>query len=206
MSRTTGVLALQGAFEAHSEVLTRLGEAVVEVRSVDDLGLVSCLVLPGGESGTMSLLLNSTGLHGAIEHRLRAGMPVLGTCAGLILLASEVRDARPGQRSWGAIDIAVRRNAYGRQIDSFEDDVEGPWGTTRGVFIRAPRVERTGPDVEVLAVHDGTPVAVRQGRSMAVAFHPELTADDALHRYFLRSVCDSVGPSSHRGWNVTGGE
>ena len=146
--------------------------------------------MPGGESTTMSNLLTSSGLFDEVKARLSDGMPVFGTCAGLILLATEVLDGRPDQRSFGALDVTVRRNGYGRQLDSFETDLDvaGLDGPFHGVFIRAPRVESVGPGVEVLASHDGDPVLVRQDRVMAAAFHPELTPDRRLHAAFVELV------------------
>ena len=186
-----GVLALQGAFGAHARVLADLGAAPVEVRTPAHLDGVDALVMPGGESTTMSMLLESSGLFDAIDARLRDGLPVFGTCAGLILLATEVIDGRADQRSFGAVDVAVRRNAYGRQVDSFEAplDVAGlDGGPFDAVFIRAPVVERTGPDFEVMASVDGRPVLGRQGSVLVAAFHPELSDDRRLHELFLSEV------------------
>jgi 5'-phosphate synthase pdxT subunit len=185
-----GVLALQGAFRAHGTRLAELGVASRDVRTPADLATVDALVMPGGESTTMSNLLTSSGLFDEIKARLSDGMPVFGTCAGLILLASEVHDGRPDQRSFGALDVTVQRNGYGRQRDSFETElaVTGLTEPFHGVFIRAPRVESVGPAVEVLASHDGDPVLVRQDRVMAAAFHPELTADRRLHAAFVQLV------------------
>ena len=154
MGPTIGVLALQGAFASHQQRLTELGASTRQVRTPADLAGVDALVMPGGESTTMSKLLVSSGLFDLIAARLVEGMPVFGTCAGMILLADEVLDGRPDQRSFGAIDISVRRNGYGRQVDSFEADLAVPsiaGGPFHGVFIRAPRVESAGPAVEVLA-------------------------------------------------------
>jgi 5'-phosphate synthase pdxT subunit len=185
-----GVLALQGAFSAHARVLRALGADPHEVRSADDLTDVHALVLPGGESTTMSMLLDTSGLRAPVADRLAAGVPTLGTCAGLILLADGLIDGRDDQRSFGVIDIDVRRNAFGRQVDSFEAelDVQGFDSPFHGVFIRAPIVERAGADVEVLADIDGKPVLVRQGHVLAAAFHPELSDDDRIHRMFLEGV------------------
>ena len=183
-----GVLALQGAVQRHAEALSALGAAPVEVRTTDDLADVDRLVLPGGESTTISKLLVSSGLFEAIAARLADGMPVLGTCAGMILLAERVLDGRPDQRSFGAIELDLRRNAYGRQVDSFEADVavealgEPPF---HGVFIRAPVVERAGSHVEVLATVDDRPVLCREGHVMVSSFHPELSGDPRLHELFL---------------------
>ena len=183
-----GVLSLQGASRAHAEALAALGAHPVEVRTPDDLAGVEGLVLPGGESTTISKLLELSGLFQPVAERLADGMPVLGTCAGLILLASEVLDGRPDQRSFAVLDVAVRRNAFGRQVDSFETDldVEGLTGSAfPAVFIRAPVVERVGEGVEVLASVDGKPVLCRQGAVLAAAFHPELSGDLRLHQFFL---------------------
>ncbi len=184
-----GVLALQGAVGRHADALTALGAAPVEVRTPDDLAGVDALVLPGGESTTISKLLESSGLFDPVAERLAAGMPAMGTCAGMILLAADVLDGRPDQRCFGAIDVAVRRNAFGRQVDSFEADlvVEGMKGGDGfpAVFIRAPVVERVGEGVEVLARVDSRPVLCRQGNVTVAAFHPELSGDLRLHRLFL---------------------
>ena len=155
-----GVLALQGAFARHLQVLGGLGAATTEVRTTEDLLEVDALVLPGGESTTMSMLLDSSGLHDAVADRITNGMPVLGTCAGMILLARHVADGRPDQRSFAAIDIDVLRNGYGRQVDSFEADLEvtGLDEPFHGVFIRAPVVEWVGDGVEVLGTVDGRPL------------------------------------------------
>jgi 5'-phosphate synthase pdxT subunit len=185
-----GVLALQGAFRAHCIRLAELGVATRDVRRPADLAGVDALVMPGGESTTMSNLLTSSGLFDEIKARLSDGLPVFGTCAGMILLATEVHDGRPDQRTFGALDITVQRNGYGRQRDSFETelDVDGFDAPFHGVFIRAPRVESVGPAVEVLATHQDDAVLVRQGRVMAAAFHPELTSDRRLHAAFVEQV------------------
>lgn len=185
-----GVLALQGDVAEHATALADCGAHVVEVRDAGHLGGVDALVLPGGESTTMSMLLERSGLFEPIAERLSEGMAALGTCAGMILLATEVVDGRPDQRSFAALDIGVRRNAFGRQLQSFEaelavDGLEG--GPFDAVFIRAPAVERVGPDVEVLASVDGRPVLCRRGGVMAAAFHPELSDDLRVHRLFLHS-------------------
>ncbi len=185
---TVGVLALQGAFAAHAECLSRLGCDTSEVRNVSDLAAVSALVIPGGESSTMSQLIESAGLTTAIAERIVDGMPVFGTCAGMILLASEILDGRSDQMSFGAIDISVRRNAFGRQVDSFEADIDTAVGVFHAVFIRAPRIERTGPSVDVLATIGDEPVWVRQGNVMAASFHPELAGDLRVHDHFLTNA------------------
>ena len=182
-----GVLALQGAFARHLQVLGGLGAATTEVRTTADLLEVDALVLPGGESTTMSMLLDSSGLHDAVADRITNGMPVLGTCAGMILLARHVADGRPDQRSFAAIDIDVLRNGYGRQVDSFEADLEvtGLDKPFHGVFIRAPVVEWVGDGVEVLGTVDGRPVLCRQGAVVVASFHPEMSGDGRIHRRFL---------------------
>ena len=183
-----GVLALQGAFREHREILEALGVEAIEVRTPAELGALDALILPGGESTTMSKLLDSSGLRAPLAEVLSDGVPVLGTCAGMILLARDVVDGRPDQESFGVIDVAVRRNAYGRQRDSFEADlvVDGlAGGTFPGVFIRAPRIEHAGVDVEVLARHDDVPVLARQGAVVVASFHPELSGDLRLHEWFL---------------------
>ena len=188
--RRIGVLALQGAFDAHERVLAGLGADTAQVRTPADLDAVDALVMPGGESTTMSRLLGTAGLFEPIAERIAHGMPVFGTCAGMILLATDVLDGRPDQRSFGAVDIAVRRNGYGRQVDSFEEDivVGGVAEPFHAVFIRAPKVESTGDGVEVLARHGDTPVLARQGNVLVASFHPELTGDDRLHALFLSHI------------------
>ena len=180
-----GVLALQGAFAAHSDCLTSIGVQSIEVRNPEQLSSVDALLMPGGESSTMSQLLESSGLFDPIAARIADGMPVFGTCAGMILLASEILDGRSDQRSFSAIDISVRRNAFGRQVDSFEATVNSSVGDFHGVFIRAPRIERVGEDVEVLGSINDEPVLVRQGNVLAASFHPELSNDARLHEYFV---------------------
>ena len=188
MRRVVGVLALQGAFAAHQQVLESLGEATAQVRTPSDLARVDTLVMPGGESTAMSRLLVTSGLFDEVKERVADGMPVFGTCAGMILLAKEVLDGRPDQLSFGAIDISVRRNGYGRQVDSFESDIEvvGLDHVFHAVFIRAPKVCAVGPAVDVLATHEGVPVLVRHGHVMVASFHPELTGDARLHAMFVQ--------------------
>jgi 5'-phosphate synthase pdxT subunit len=186
-----GILALQGAVREHATALAESGAVPVAVRTPDELAGVDALVMPGGESTTMSVLLESSGLFDPVAERLAKGLPAFGTCAGMILLATEVLDGRPDQRSFGAIDLAVRRNGFGRQVDSFEaelavDGIEG--GRFPAVFIRAPVVERTGADVDVLASVDGRPVLCRQGPVLTAAFHPELSGDLRLHDLFLKEL------------------
>ncbi len=181
-----GVLALQGAFAAHAACLRALGAEPREVRTPAGLDEVDALVLPGGESTTMSMLLESSGLFDPLAERLADGLPTFGTCAGMILLGTEILDGRADQRCFGAVDISVRRNAFGRQVDSFEADLPGE--RFRAVFIRAPFVERAGDAVEVLATVDGHPVLCRQGRVTVAAFHPELSDDLRLHHHFLKGL------------------
>lgn len=182
-----GVLALQGDFREHAAVLASLGATPVEVRTPEELAEVDCLVIPGGESTTISKLARSAGLVEPIRERAEAGMPMLGTCAGMIVMAKRVIGLEP---LLGLVDITVRRNAYGRQVDSFETDlrVEGVDHPVRAVFIRAPIVEEVGPGVRVLAEHEGHPVVVEQGGLVVASFHPELVGETRLHEYVLRKV------------------
>jgi 5'-phosphate synthase pdxT subunit len=187
-----GVLALQGGFRPHVEALSDLGAHAFEVRLPRDLASADALVLPGGESTTVGRLLLTSGLLEPLRARLASGLPVLGTCAGLILLASEVLDGRPDQPVLGAVDLTVRRNAHGRQNESFEAPLEitglagGPFP---GVFIRAPGIERVGQGVEVLArLSSGDAVAARHGAVTVCAFHPELAGDLRFHQHFLSSL------------------
>jgi 5'-phosphate synthase pdxT subunit len=191
--RRVGVLALQGDVREHEAVLTSLGVEVTRVRRPEELDGLDALVMPGGESTTMARLLETSGLRKPLGEALEDGLCVLGTCAGLILLSESVLDGRDDQWSFGVLDVAVRRNGYGRQISSFEADVDVRGiGPVPGVFIRAPRVERWSDDVEVLATHDHGdgphPVLVRQGAVLGCAFHPELTDDTRIHQLFLESV------------------
>ena len=168
-------------------MLRDLGVETLQVRTPADLELVDALVMPGGESTTMSHLLQTSGLFDAIDARLKQGMPVFGTCAGMILLAKGVLDGRSDQRSFGAIDIDVKRNAYGRQIDSFETDIalDGMVEDFHAVFIRAPQIARIGDDVTVLARHNEDVVLARRGSVMVASFHPELTSDTRIHAMFI---------------------
>lgn len=190
-----GVLALQGAVREHVRAITDIGADAVEVRLPRDLVDLDALILPGGESTTMRRLIDEYGLREPIAAMARGGAPMLGTCAGMILLAERITDG--DEPVFGLVDIAVRRNGYGRQLDSFEADLDVPaLGSEplHGIFIRAPIVEVVGSAVEVLARDpDGRPVAVRQGRVLATAFHPELTADRRLHSLLLEMVRDSAG-------------
>ena len=191
---TIGVLALQGDVDEHMRALERSG-----VRRADQLEQIEGLIIPGGESTTMSKLLTSFGLFDPLAQRIRSGLPLWGTCAGMIMLASSILDGREDQRSFGALDMVVRRNAFGRQLDSYEEDlqimgVEG--GPFHAVFIRAPWVESLGEGVEVLAradnSEDGPIVAVRKGPFMACSFHPELGGDDRMHALFTSIVEEST--------------
>jgi 5'-phosphate synthase pdxT subunit len=180
----TGVLALQGDFREHVRVLTALGASPVEVRTTEQLGDVDRLVIPGGESTTIGLLAREDGLVEPIRRRAQDGMPVFGTCAGMIVLAARVLDGEP---LLSLLDVTVRRNAYGRQVDSFEADVDiaGIDHPVRGVFIRAPWIEEVGEGVDVLSSHEDRPVVLRQGNLLAASFHPELVGERALHEFFL---------------------
>jgi len=181
-----GVLALQGDFREHARVLGELGAAPIEVRTPDDLARVDVLAIPGGESTTISKLARSSGLVEPIIERANAGMPILGTCAGMIVMAQRV----DGLELLSLVDITVRRNAYGRQVDSFEADldVEGVPHPVRGVFIRAPIVDEVGEGVRVLAEHEGRPVVLEQGNLVVASFHPELVGETGLHGYVLGKV------------------
>ncbi len=199
---TVGILALQGDVREHASAFVDLGADVRPVRRPDDLSGLSGMVLPGGESTTLSLLLGSSGLHDPLAAAIAAGLPVFGTCAGMILLATDVLDGRPDQRRFGAIDLQVRRNGYGRQAASFETalpvDGLGP-EPLPAVFIRAPVVEAAGPGVDVLATLPGAgdvpplPVVCRQGSVLVASFHPELTGDRRLHRMFLEMTSEEAG-------------
>jgi 5'-phosphate synthase pdxT subunit len=186
-----GVLALQGDVREHVAALQALGAEPLEVRTPAELDRVDALILPGGESTAVSLLLASAGLREPLEARLRDGLPAFGTCAGMILLARAVVDGRPDQAGLGAIDLTVRRNAFGSQARSFEADLDVAGldgGPLHAVFIRAPVVEGAGPGVEILAEVDGRPVLARQGPVLVCAFHPELVGDLRLHELFLQEV------------------
>lgn len=189
-SPTIGILGLQGAFACHIDTLADLGVATRRVRTPEDLEGLDGIVLPGGESTTMGNLLRTSGLLQPLADALTTGLPALGTCAGLILLARRILDGRHDQVSFGVLDVTVRRNGYGRQVDSFEGDVEiqGLERPFHAVFIRAPIIEDVGESVEVLSSLYGRPILVRQGRVMACAFHPELTSDSRIHRMFLDLV------------------
>ncbi|ABZ83707.1 glutamine amidotransferase subunit pdxt [Heliomicrobium modesticaldum Ice1] len=224
---TIGVLAMQGAFREHEQMLRSLGCVVVQVRKPEQLSRLDGLILPGGESTTIGKLMADFGLDGAIRERAAAGMPLWGTCAGLILLAQRIE--RSAQKRLGLMDITAVRNAFGRQVDSFEIALDIPVldgldalstdgvdetaiadktvdaketvdanrtgghirrGAFPAVFIRAPYIAEAGPDVQILARHEGKAVLARQGHLLAAAFHPELTTDDRMHRYFLKMVAE----------------
>lgn len=189
-SLVVGVLALQGAFSRHQDALTELGVATRQVRTPQDLEAVNALVMPGGESTTMSQLLESSEIFEPLAKRVEGGMAVFGTCAGMILLAKKIIDGRDDQTPFGAIDIEVQRNAYGRQVDSFEADIdvdslESPF---HAVFIRAPRIASLGSQVKVLAYCGEDVVLAQQNNILVASFHPELTNDIRLHELFLKGV------------------
>ena len=188
-----GVLALQGAFKLHVQALERLGVEALEVRSLENFEASEALIIPGGESTTMSFLLESSGIFEALHERSINGMPILGTWAGMILLSSKITDGRNDQKPLKLIDIEVRRNGYGRQIDSFESDlmIEGFKDFFKGVFIRAPLVESVGEKVDVLAELNGQPIMCRQESTIVTSFHPELADDDRIHAEFLEMVSNS---------------
>jgi 5'-phosphate synthase pdxT subunit len=199
-SPVVGVLALQGDVREHIRALEAVGARSVSVRRLETLSEIDGLVIPGGESTTMSKLAIIDGFLDPLRDARRSGMPMYGSCAGMIMLADTVTDARADQEFIGGLDVSVRRNAFGRQVDSFEADLDIPaLGSVpfRAVFIRAPRVDSVGADVEILARvrgdgPDGTIVAVRQGRLMATAFHPELTGDHRIHEMFVDCVRESI--------------
>ena len=185
------MLALQGDVREHVAALSLAGAEPVTVRTADELSGVDALVLPGGESTTMSRLLRVFGLEAPLRARLDDAMPVMATCAGLILLSRAVLDGRSDQIALGTFDLVTRRNGFGRQVDSFEADLEvEPLGVAplRGVFIRAPQIVEVGPGATVIAELDGMPVAVEQGPHLGLCFHPEMTDDIRLHRYFVDRV------------------
>jgi 5'-phosphate synthase pdxT subunit len=186
-----GVLALQGDVREHIQSLLNCGVDAVAVRRESEIQAVDALVLPGGESTTITQLSEVFGVYQLIKDRIANGMPVYGSCAGMILLAEEILDAKVGQKSFGGLDITVRRNAFGRQVDSFESDIEFADGSSdliRAVFIRAPWVEKVSDSVQVLASVESHPVAVRSRTALATSFHPELTGDNRIHRYFIEQV------------------
>jgi 5'-phosphate synthase pdxT subunit len=204
-----GVLAIQGDVREHIDALSSLGEQVVGVRRPSELDDVDALVIPGGESTTMDKLIRAFDLQEPLRKRIAGGMPVYGSCAGMIMLADRIVDARPDQETLGGLDITVRRNAFGRQVDSFEDELhipaiaelttapKGHPSTFKAVFIRAPWVEEMGEGIQVLATVEvgpaaGRVVAIRAGNLLATAFHPEVTGDYRIHEYFMQMVRAAV--------------
>ncbi|MEJ0014892.1 MAG: pyridoxal 5'-phosphate synthase glutaminase subunit PdxT [Actinomycetota bacterium] len=194
-----GVLALQGDFREHLFALAECGVDAIPVKSLNEINEIDALVIPGGESTTIAKLARTFGLFDRISERIHAGLPTYGSCAGMILLADQIVGGANQQESFGGMDISVRRNAFGRQVDSFETDLFITGITAppiRAIFIRAPWVESVGSGVEVLASIeiDGElhPVAVRQGNLLATSFHPEITGDNRVHRYFIESVCKAA--------------
>ncbi len=195
-----GVLALQGDVQEHVQSLSDCGVIAITVKTAEELQSIDALVIPGGESTTIAKLARSFGLMDLIKDRIKAGMPTYGSCAGMILVANKLEDAAVGQETFGGIDMTVRRNAFGRQVDSFETDLKFKGVTEpsiRAVFIRAPWVESVGKDVEILAqisdeLGNYHPVAVRQGRVLATSFHPELTGDNRIHKYFIEEICSEL--------------
>jgi 5'-phosphate synthase pdxT subunit len=186
-----GVLALQGDVREHRAAFERCGCATLAVRLPDELEAVDALAIPGGESTTISRLIRVFALEGPLRRRLEGGLPTFSTCAGMIVLGREILDGRSDQLALGTLDVLVRRNGYGRQVKSFEADIAipelGP-PDIRGVFIRAPRILEVGPAARVIARLGRDPVALVQGPHLALAFHPELSGDDRLHRFYVDSV------------------
>lgn len=209
---TVGVIAFQGDFQRHLDVLGRLGADARPVRRREELADLSGLVIPGGESTTIGMLMDRFGLLDPLRERIEGGLPVLGTCAGAILLAREIEEST--QARLGSMDMRIRRNAYGRQIDSFDATLilagDNPDDPVTGVFIRAPRITALGPGLVSLASLDGDPVVVQQGNQLALTFHPELTGDVRIHRRFLQ-LCGSGAPgvtgasASRSGTSTAGG-
>ena len=190
-----GVLALQGDVREHINSLNACGVDPISVRTASEIDQIDALVLPGGESTTIAQLAEVFGIYDQLKSRIATGMPVYGSCAGMILLANEILDAKAGQKTFGGLDITVRRNAFGRQVDSFESDIafaDGSSDLIRAVFIRAPWVEKVGAGVEVLASVENHAVAVRSKSLLATSFHPELTGDHRIHRYFIEEVARPV--------------
>ena len=187
-----GVLALQGDFREHIATLKTIGEPSIEVRTIEELESCHALIIPGGESTVIQKLATNYELFEPIKQRIASGLPTFGTCAGLIMLAENILDGISGQAGFGGLDVAVRRNAFGNQLDSFETDLEfkGITGDpVHAAFIRAPIVEQVGPGVEVLSsLPDGRVVAVKQGNVMGISFHPEVTGESRVHRLFLEMI------------------
>ncbi|MDE2592388.1 MAG: pyridoxal 5'-phosphate synthase glutaminase subunit PdxT [Actinomycetales bacterium] len=190
-SPSIGVLALQGDFREHMAALGRLGVDALEVRRVAELERCDGLIIPGGESTVMQRLAEAYDLFEPIRDAIRAGLPVFGTCAGLIMLADRIQEGIVGQRTFGGLDVTVRRNAFGNQLDSFEADLafRGIDGPVHAAFIRGPVIQEVGSGVEILSqLHDGRIVGVRQGQLLGISFHPEVTGEDRIHRLFLDMV------------------
>jgi 5'-phosphate synthase pdxT subunit len=186
-----GVLALQGDVREHISALRSCEVEAIGVRRASEIESIDALVLPGGESTTIAQLAEVFGIFDLIKNKINNGMPAYGSCAGMILLADQILDAKEGQKSFGGLDITVRRNAFGRQVDSFESDIsfdDGSDELIRAVFIRAPWVEKVSESVQVLAAIDNHPVAVRSKTVLATSFHPEITGDNRIHRYFIEQV------------------
>jgi len=186
-----GVLALQGDVREHIDSLLTCEVEAVPVRRASEIESIDALVLPGGGSTTIAQLAEVFGIFDLLKNKINSGMPVYGSCAGMILLADQILDAKQGQKSFGGLDITVRRNAFGRQVDSFESDIafdDGSDQLIRAVFIRAPWVEKVSDTVQVLASIDSHPVAVRSKTALATSFHPEITGDNRIHRYFIEQV------------------
>ena len=184
-----GVLALQGDFREHIVAAHSAGHTALPIRRESELKEIDALIFPGGESTTIALLAKSYNLFQPIRQRIQEGLPVYGSCAGMILLADRIVDGAQGQETFGGIDMTVRRNAFGRQVESFEGEVTFNSKQVNGVFIRAPWVESVGSGVEILSEVAGHPVAVRQGSLLATSFHPELTGDLSIHQYFFDEIC-----------------
>lgn len=195
-----GIIAMQGDYDAHLHAVEAAGGTAFLARTPDEVEQADALILPGGESTTIGKLMARFGLDAAIRRAHAAGKPIYGTCAGMILLSREIvrGEKRGGQPTLGLMDISVARNAFGRQVDSFEANIDVPEAVAeggkpvRGVFIRAPYVEKAGPDVRILACHDGKAVLARQGNVLASAFHPELTGDTRIHEFFLRITQEAM--------------
>lgn len=184
-----GVLALQGDFREHIAAAEKSGHSAIGVRRPEELEEIDALILPGGESTTIALLAKNFDLFQPIRNHIATGLPVYGSCAGMILLADRIVGGAEGQETFGGIDMTVRRNAFGRQVESFEGEIDFAGRKVNGVFIRAPWVEEVGAAVEILASTSGHPVAVRQGKLFATSFHPELTGDLSVHQYFFDEIC-----------------
>jgi 5'-phosphate synthase pdxT subunit len=191
LSLKVGVLALQGDFREHAATLQSIGVDSAEIRRVSELEKVSGLIIPGGESTVMQKLAVAYDLFEPIQNKIKNGFPVFGTCAGLIMLADQILDGIPGQSGFGGLDVAVRRNAFGHQVDSFEADLEftGVDGSVHAAFIRAPIVEQVGTGVEILSkLEDGRIVGVRQNNALGISFHPEVVGESRIHKLFIEQI------------------